>query len=155
MAQSYADMAHLAGNPTDFRRNTIRDFVLQHNTALFAPGGMCSRLLELEHQVLALSVRLATLESIQHSGRGEMDERPPCGGQPEPELQAPTPTLSSPLIVTQAIGTAVSEPIATEVKALVHHRRRTRNSASTRGSKHEFSALPIRQATFDDSERSM
>lgn len=151
MAQSYIEMARLATSPhTESHQNTIRDFVLQHNTLLFAPGGMCSRVLELEHQLLALSVRIAALENAQPAERREPDER----FRPDVEGQASTPVLSFPFSVTEAFEPAFQETTPHNSKELVRPLKRKRNRSSAPGPKHRLPAFPVIQVTFDENAQS-
>ncbi|KAG9046981.1 hypothetical protein FS837_003271 [Tulasnella sp. UAMH 9824] len=151
MAQSYIEMARLATFPnTGSHQNTIRDFVLQHNTILFAPDGMCSRVLELEHQLSALSARIAALENAQSAEHREPDER----FRPDVEGQASTPVFSFPFSVTEAFEPAFQETTAPSSKELVRPLKRKRNRTSAPGPKHRRPDFPVIQVTFDEKAQS-
>ncbi|KIO24268.1 hypothetical protein M407DRAFT_26286 [Tulasnella calospora MUT 4182] len=151
MAQSYIEMARLAASPhTDSHQNTIRDFVLQHNMILFAPEGMCSRMLELEHQILALSTRVAALENAQSAERTKAGER----FRPDVERQASTPIISFPFNVAKATEPVVQETIGPNSMDLVRPLKRTRHRASVPGPKQGLQTFPVLQVTFDDNAQS-
>ncbi|KAG8893009.1 hypothetical protein FRC01_013817, partial [Tulasnella sp. 417] len=149
MAQSYIDMARLAAPPqTDSPQSTLRDFVLQHNTILFAPDGMCSRILDLEHQILALTTRITALENAQSSGRPEPDER-------FRTYEVSTPTTFFPFNVTGGNEPAAQETVGPSSTEPVRPLKRARRHNSVSGSKSGLQVLPVIQVAFNETAQSL